>query len=196
MQDLVRSIRNLHCAVDIRLCETMDSSSTIAQERKEQPQHTKGSSGNSGTDSEGSGSILSKTSTVAAAHQTHPSNAAEDADKGKGEGAVFRDLKRPASSEACRDSGAVDMHQDIKEHILRLSRDNKQLKSALMKSQEEVKKMKSIIEMHEIQTKKSTKEDKSQSRYWCDSEHQRFLDALQARFLLIKNVAPPSCAFL
>ena len=178
----------------------MESSSAIAQERKEQPQHKKGSSGNSGTDSEGSGSILSKTSTVAAAaaHQTHPSNAAKDADKGKGE-AVFRDLKRPASSEACRDSGAVDMndmHQDIKEHILRLSRDNKQLKSALMKSQEEVKKMKSLIEMHEIQTKKSTKEDKSQSRYWCDSEHQRFLDALQARFLLIKNVAPLSCAFL
>jgi len=173
----------------------MESSSAIAQERKEQPQHTKGSSGNSGTDSEGSGSILSKTSTVAAAHQTHPSSAAEDADKGKGE-TVFRDLKRPASSEACRDSGAVDMHQDIKEHILRLSRDNKQLKSALMKSQEEVKKMKSIIEMHEIQTKKLTKEDKSQSRYWCDSEHQRFLDALQARSLLIKNVVPPSCAFL
>ena len=175
----------------------MESSSAIAQERKEQPQHKKGSSGNSGTDSEGSGSILSKTSTVAATHQTHPSTAAKDADKGKDE-AVFRDLKRPASSEACRDSGAVDMndmHQDIKEHILRLSRDNKQLKSALMKSQEEVKKMKSLIEMHEIQTKKSTKEDKSQSRYWCDSEHQRFLDALQARFLLIQNVAPPSCAF-
>ena len=100
----------------------MESSSSTAQVRKEQPQHKKGSSGNSGTgtDSEGSGSIRSKTSTVDAnnQHQTNPSNAAEIADKGKGE-AVFRDLKRPASSEACRDSGAVDMndmHQDIKEH--------------------------------------------------------------------------------
>jgi SHAQKYF class myb-like DNA-binding protein len=69
----------------------------------------------------------------------------------------------------------------MKEHIMRLSRDNKQLKSALSKSQEEVKKLKSVIEMHELQTKTSSKEDsKAATRYWTDAEHQRFLDALQA----------------
>lgn len=66
------------------------------------------------------------------------------------------------------------------EHIMRLSRDNKQLKTLLNKSQEEVKKLKSVIEMHDIQSKKSSKEDsKAQTRYWTDAEHQRFLDALQ-----------------
>lgn len=86
-----------------------------------------------------------------------------------------RDKPEPGSSSG--ESGSIDM----KDHIMRLSRDNKQLKAALCKSQEEVKKLKSVIEMHEIQSKKASKdESKAQTRYWTDAEHQRFLDALQA----------------
>jgi SHAQKYF class myb-like DNA-binding protein len=71
---------------------------------------------------------------------------------------------------------------DVKEWIKRLSRDNKKLLAALNKSQEEVEKLKSVIDMHERDAgpSSSTEDNKAQTRYWTDAEHQRFLDALQS----------------
>ena len=130
----------------------------------------------SGTDSEGSGSTVPAKSGMDA----HAGGRERDNHLVRGglsSGSVLGKRQEPEGGTSSGDSGATDM----KEHIMRLSRDNKQLKSALSKSQEEVKKLKSVIEMHELQTKKSSKDDsKAATRYWTDAEHQRFLDALQA----------------
>ena len=146
------------------------------------PANHMSSGGLSGTDSEGSGSMRSS-STVPAktGKEEHAADGRErDADRIRGglaSGSVLGKRDEPEAETSSGSSGAADM----KEHIMRLSRDNKQLKSALSKSQEEVKKLKSVIEMHELQSKKSSKEDsKATTRYWTDAEHQRFLDALQA----------------
>jgi len=80
----------------------------------------------------------------------------------------------PEAGSSSGDSGSVN----VKDHIMRLSRNNQKLKTALTKSQEEVKKLMSVIEKHEMQDKKTSKDDKAQTRYWTDAEHQLFLDAL------------------
>eukprot|EP00960_Hanusia_phi_P037806 753131-Hanusia_phi.AAC.3 len=86
-----------------------------------------------------------------------------------------------SESSGKRNSSELDLDNigpdELKRQICRLAQDNSSLKQALNKSQEEVKKLKAVIEMHESQ--KKSKEDKSQSRYWTEVEHQRFLDALQ-----------------
>ena len=147
-----------------------------------------GGGGGSGTDSEGSGSgsgsgSMRSSSTVPAKSAlsdgkqqqgSEYSDTSRDRQKALEAGSVVGKRCEPETS------SSADSGMDLKEHIKRLCRDNKQLKSALSKSQEEVKKLKSVIEMHEMQSKKSAKEDaKGQTRYWADAEHQRFLDALQ-----------------
>lgn len=95
-------------------------------------------------------------------------------DSGSGEG----DKTYPSS----RDSGscAGSSGSSMKERISRLARDNKILLTALSKSQEEVQKLKRMVEQHEKQSKgKSDKTSQGSTRYWTDAEHQRFLDALQ-----------------
>jgi SHAQKYF class myb-like DNA-binding protein len=152
-----------------------------------QMMHGRGGGG-SGTDSEGSGSGSGSGSMRSSS--TVPAKSALSEGKQQ-QGSEYSDTSR--DRQQAREAGSVvgkrcepetsssaDSGMDMKEHIKRLCRDNKQLKSALSKSQEEVKKLKSVIEMHEMQSKKSAKEDaKGQTRYWTDAEHQRFLDALQ-----------------
>ena len=72
-------------------------------------------------------------------------------------------LGKRNSSELDIDSIEPD---ELKRQIYRLAQDNSNLKQALTKSQEEVKKLKAVIELHESQ--KKSKEDKSQSR--CGAE--------------------------
>jgi len=85
--------------------------------------------------------------------------------------------KRPepeAGNSSSGDSGSVS----VKDHIMRLSHHNHKLQIALNNSQEEVKKLMSVIEKHDNQDKKTSKDDKAQTRYWTDAEHELFLDAL------------------